>query len=87
MLATMMYFPRDINSQINSLTDEHFKYPVLSPDIRTIEGEPQNPHVVETISNVRNLIYDLYHSYYWLASMITWLLSISRCFTNRTDGS
>ena len=36
--------------------------PVVSPDILTLDGEHQNPHVIHTISRKRELVYDLYYA-------------------------
>lgn len=60
-------------------------YAVVSPDIVTLDGEHQNPHVIRTISYMRELVYDLYYSNYRLAQAILWLARISKGFTDRTD--
>ena len=53
---------------------------VISPDIVTIEGQHQNPHVISGIGKIRELFYDLYFSNYYLgmvvikvAKMLPWL--------------
>jgi GT2 family glycosyltransferase len=58
---------------------------VVSPDILTLDGEHQNPHVVRSISKARELVYDLYYSNYLLAQMILWLSRTSRLVTDRSD--
>lgn len=61
------------------------KYPVVSPDIRMLDGTPQNPHVISSISKKREFIYDLYHSSYLLAGLIVRLAKITHRFTDRKD--
>lgn len=53
--------------------------PVISPYVETLDGMPQNPHVVSGISRVRELIYDLYYANYQLAKLI-------RAAARRTSG-
>jgi GT2 family glycosyltransferase len=46
---------------------------VISPDIVTIEGEHQNPHVIYGISRTREIFYDIYYSNYYLGCLIKWV--------------
>lgn len=61
------------------------KYGVISPDIITMYGEHQNPHVLSDISIVREFIWDLYYSNYFVAIFINYLAGVSHRFTQRTD--
>lgn len=61
------------------------KYPVVSPNIRMLDGSPQNPHVVKCISKKREFIYDVYHSSYFLAGLIVRLAKLTHRFTDRKD--
>lgn len=61
------------------------KYPVVSPNIRMLDGTPQNPHVISGISKKREFIYDLYHSSYLLAGLIVRLAKLTHKFTDRKD--
>jgi GT2 family glycosyltransferase len=65
-----------------SLLDTHA---VVSPDIVTLDGEHQNPHVIQKISKTREFVYDLYYSNYHLAQIILWLARKSKRFTDRSD--
>jgi GT2 family glycosyltransferase len=65
-----------------ALLDEHA---VVSPDIVTLDGDHQNPHVIRTVSNTRELVYDLYYSSYLLAQAILWAARVSRSVTDRRD--
>jgi len=61
------------------------QHPVVSPDILTLDGEHQNPHVIHTISRKRELVYDLYYASYALALAIRWAARITRTFSDRGD--
>jgi len=61
------------------------KYPVISPNIITLDGIHQNPHVVEKISKPRQLIHDLYYSNFYLALIIEKISKITHSFTDRSD--
>lgn len=60
-------------------------YPVISPDLVTLDGIHQNPHVIKKISRFRELVYDLYHSSYLLARFITLLAKKTKSNTDRND--
>src|ERR1700676_135036 len=60
-------------------------HPVICPDIVTLDGIHQNPHVIERISRIRELVYDIYYSYYYVALLIRRLASLTARFTDRTD--
>lgn len=42
------------------------KYPIVSPSIETMDGSPQNPHVISDVSRFRRCLYDIYFSNYFL---------------------
>ncbi len=62
-----------------------FKYPVISPNIITLDNEHQNPHVIEKISKFRELVYDIYYSSYFLAKTIKKIAQLTKGFTDRKD--
>jgi GT2 family glycosyltransferase len=45
-------------------------YAVVSPNIITLDNECQNPHVLNRISNLRNIIYDIYYMNYTISRII-----------------
>lgn len=51
---------------------------ILSPDIITIEGIHENPHVIHKMSFLRKLKYDIYFFNYYLAKLITKFYSAER---------
>lgn len=73
------------SQQLTSCKAVFDKYPVVSPNIRMLDGSPQNPHVVSAISKKREFIYDLYHSSYILAGLIVKLAKLTHRFTDRKD--
>jgi GT2 family glycosyltransferase len=63
-------FPEDFCSTIERCRDSLEVHSVISPDIVTLDGEHQNPHVISAISTVREIFYDLYYSNYYLGLLI-----------------
>jgi hypothetical protein len=61
------------------------KFPVISPDLITLDGKHQNPHVIHKISWFRELVYDFYYSSYLLAWLITLLTQKTKSITDRND--
>lgn len=59
--------------------------PVIAPYIETLDGLPQNPHVVSGISRTRELVYDLYYANYTLARIIRYLARLTHGATDRAD--
>ena len=65
-----LVFPDDICDRIEQRRAEYGDYPVVSPDVVTLDGHHQNPHVLTGISTARELVYDLYFSNYYLGRFI-----------------
>ena len=80
-----LLFPVDFCTKLEQQISLLGTYPVVSPDIVTLDGEHQNPHVIKSISRVRELIYDLYYSNYLIAQAILWAARISHSVTDRKD--
>jgi GT2 family glycosyltransferase len=80
-----LLFPREFPGMLESSRALLDQYPVISPNITTLEGEPQNPHVINNISKIRGVIYDLYHLSYPMARVIMWLARLTHRFTDRSD--
>lgn len=80
-----LLFPADFCATVErnlAILDEHA---VVSPDIVTLDGEHQNPHVISGISRTREMVYDLYYSNYLLARLILWMARASHSLTDRRD--
>lgn len=78
-------FSPDFVDDLERLTPELTQYPVISPDIVTHAGEHQNPHVISSISRLREAVYDVYYSNYWLGLAVQKLAVMLHRFTDRTD--
>lgn len=63
-------FLADFCDRLERLQDEYCHYSVVSPDVVTLDGHHQNPHVISGISTVREIFYDLYYSNYYLGLLI-----------------
>ena len=73
------------SESISAAVDTFSKYPVVSPDIVTLDGAHQNPHVIKSISPFREFIYDIYHYSYPIAKLIVFVASLSKIFSDRKD--
>lgn len=80
-----LLFPRDFAATIYANRNIFMRYPLVSPNITTMDGTPQNPHVIYGISRFREFIYDLYHLNYSLAWVIKKIASLTKRFTDRSD--
>lgn len=80
-----LVFPSDFVDALQKNLSLFEKYAVISPDIVTLNGIHQNPHVVRRISKVREFLYDLYNANYYVAIAIRGLSRLTRRFTDRRD--
>jgi GT2 family glycosyltransferase len=80
-----LVFPEDFTEKIAANRDVFEKFPVISPDLVTLDGMHQNPHVTRSISRQRELIWDLYFLNYRLATAIRWVAKVTKPFTERKD--
>uniref|UniRef100_UPI004048E9A1 glycosyltransferase family 2 protein n=1 Tax=Rheinheimera sp. TaxID=1869214 RepID=UPI004048E9A1 len=80
-----LVFPTGFAEQLSQCSSVFDKYPVVSPNIRMLDGTPQNPHVINGISKKREFIYDLYHSSYLMAGLIVRIAKLTHKFTDRKD--
>jgi GT2 family glycosyltransferase len=80
-----LVFPADFAESICRNLSTLEKYPVVSPDIITLDGEHQNPHVIRKIGKFRECAYNLYYANYYLAVAIWRLAKLTRGFTDRPD--
>lgn len=60
-------------------------YRVISPDILTLDGIHQNPHVISNIGRFREFVWDLYYSNYIISRIVNLLAIVLRRFTARKD--
>ncbi|ALT76186.1 hypothetical protein AT984_02160 [Paucibacter sp. KCTC 42545] len=63
-------FPDGICSAIEEREAEYKGYAVISPDVVTLDGHHQNPHVILPIGRIRTIFYDLYYSNYYFGLLM-----------------
>ena len=80
-----LHFPDNFVSSVYGNLNKFDHHAVLSPNIITLDGVHQNPHVVKRISKFREMIYDLYFMNYYLAVMIKQIAAATKSFTDRND--
>jgi GT2 family glycosyltransferase len=80
-----LIFPADILDKIEAAKDFLKSHAVVSPDIVTVEGEHQNPHVISGISWAREFVYDIYFSNYFIGCIVKWLAKKLRSIADRPD--
>lgn len=80
-----LIFPPDFLESVQNKADLFESFPVVSPNIITLDGIHQNPHVIKSISPFRELVYDLYFKSYYLALSIKIIARITKSFTDRKD--
>jgi GT2 family glycosyltransferase len=80
-----LVFPRDFIDAVWTNAPLLERCWVISPDLITLDGVHQNPHVTTAISKPRQLVYGLYYSSYALALSIRWLARVTHRFTRRSD--
>lgn len=78
-------FPADFGERLAEVMADSAQHPVISPYIETMDGMPQNPHVIAGISRKRELAYDLYYSSYPMARLIGFAARFTHRFTDRSD--
>lgn len=80
-----LVFERDFFVGLKRRADVLARYPVVSPDVMTLDSEHQNPHVIGDISRLREIVWDLYFSDFRLAQFIGWASRQARSLFGRKD--
>ena len=80
-----LVFPQDFLKQLENCRSNLHSYAVVSPDLVTLDGVHQNPHVRHRISAFREFVWDLYYSNFALARLIQWAASLTRAISERKD--
>jgi GT2 family glycosyltransferase len=78
-------FPADFSEKLLRNMPRLAQHMVISPDVITVDGHHQNPHVISTISPVREIFYDLYYSNYHLGMLIQKLAEMLPSVSKRSD--
>jgi len=64
---------------------ENILYPVISPDIVTLDNVHQNPHVLSKISVFREILWDLYYSNFFISKIMLLVNAKLKIFFERKD--
>lgn len=80
-----LMFPGDFAESIHKNKAIFERYAVVSPNIVTLDGVHQNPHVIRRISKFREFIFNLYYANYCVALAIRQVAKLTRSFTDRPD--
>lgn len=78
-------FPQEFAQRLQQNSARLGQHAVISPDVITLDGEHQNPHVIARISGLREMVYDLYYASYPLAMLIQHVARWLPRLTERSD--
>jgi GT2 family glycosyltransferase len=78
-------FPADFCDLLQDNARALQAHSVISPDVVTLDGEHQNPHVISSISAIREVFYDLYYANYHLGRLIHKVAKMFPRFSERSD--
>jgi GT2 family glycosyltransferase len=78
-------FPADFGTQMARILPGLQHCPVISPNMITLDGFHQNPHVITGLGRIRELIYDLYFASPLLARLIRFAAAKTKGLTDRAD--
>lgn len=80
-----LVFPADFADSLLRNLSTIEEHAVVSPDIVTMDGVHQNPHVIHRIGKFREFVYNLYYANYYLAIAIRQVAKMTKSFTDRPD--
>jgi GT2 family glycosyltransferase len=80
-----LLFPDGFVESLQNYCEVFERWAVVSPDLVTLEGIHQNPHVLFPISGVRRLVWDLYFASYPAAILVRQLATVTKRFTSREE--
>jgi len=78
-------FPGDFSDKLAANANRLAAHAVVSPDVVTVDGVHQNPHVISRISRMREIFYDLYYSNYYLGILLYRLAALLGNLARRGD--
>lgn len=80
-----LVFDADFFAALQRRSDVLARYPVVAPNIITLDSQHQNPHVLVGISRFREVVWDLYYANFRLSQFIGWAANRARAFAGRKD--
>lgn len=82
-----LVFPPDFVATVERHRDVLERQAVVAPDLVTLDGQHQNPHVLHPISAVRRAIWDIHYASYPAALLVRQLARLTRSFTVREENA
>ena len=80
-----LIFPEDFFNKLEINNQKNYNKIVICPDIITIDGIHQNPHVLTRISKIRIILWDTYYLNYTFSTLILFLYNIFKPYLIRKD--
>lgn len=80
-----LVFPATFASALDQHRALFDRWAVVAPDIVTLDGEHQNPHVLRPISAVRRWVWDLYFSSFPVARLVKRGARLTKSLTARPE--
>lgn len=80
-----LLFPKDFVENFQRYRDILDTWAVVAPDIVTVDGLHQNPHVSKSISRLRRIIWDFFYLSYGTAALVKKLAKFTKNFTGREE--
>ncbi|WP_343603755.1 glycosyltransferase [Roseateles sp.] len=80
-----LVFEADFFAGMAQAAPAHSAHAVISPNIITLDGEHQNPHVLGRVSRFREIVWDLYFSNFALSRLILWSARKAGSLVRRKD--
>lgn len=78
-------FPLGFSDSLAMNVSRFICHAVISPDVITVDGEHQNPHVILGISKLREFFYDIYYSNYYVGMLVQKLAKTFKKVSDRSD--
>ncbi len=78
-------FPEAFCTTVEQNASEYAAHSVVSPDVVTLDGHHQNPHLISGVSPIREMFYALYYSNYYLGLLIYKLAKMFPSLSRRGD--
>jgi GT2 family glycosyltransferase len=80
-----LIFPKAFFDKLISNHDRLKELHVVSPDLITLDGVHQNPHVISKISRTREIVWDLFYWKYFIAKILLNINALIRGLVERKD--
>lgn len=80
-----LVFPKEFFKKIKLYRNIINTNPVVSPNLISLDGVHQNPHVIKKISFFRELVWDIYYSNYYISLLIMMLVKRFNNIIRRRD--